>query len=114
VDSPILTIDVAHPPRRPDGVEEELLNAWSEVRNSSTLRIVKIIHGYGSKGKGGSTRDVVRNWVFSHKERLRETIDGENYSMHDRTTAAMRMEVGLYNDSDLGAANAGITLVWVK
>ncbi|MBM2839726.1 MAG: hypothetical protein HW412_254 [Bacteroidetes bacterium] len=112
--STILTIDVAHPPRHPDSVEEELLHAWSQVRNSPDLRVLKIIHGYGSSGKGGSTKEAVRNWTFRNRHKFKTVVDGEDYDLYDATTAVMRTEVGPYNDSDLGAANAGITIVWVK
>lgn len=112
--SPILTIDVAHPPRHPDVVEKELLDAWSNVRNSSSLRILKIIHGHGSTGKGGSTRDVVRNWTFRNRKRFRTTIEGEAYTLFDADVQKMRAEVGQYNDTDLGHMNPGITVVWVR
>lgn len=112
--SPILTIDVAHPPRHPDDVQEELLRAWSEVRNSPALRILKIIHGYGSSGKGSATKDVVRNWVFRNSSKFRQTIDGEDYSLYNAPTREMRKEVGAYTDTDLGSGNAGLIIVWVK
>jgi hypothetical protein len=112
--NPILTIDVAHPPRHPDAVEEELLHAWSQVRNSPSLRILKIIHGYGSTGKGGATKDVVRNWLFRNKKKFKQTIDGEDYSLYSASTQEMRKLVGASMDTDLGSGNAGITIVWVK
>lgn len=111
---PILTIDVAHPPRRPDDVEAELLRAWSQIRNSASLRVLKIVHGYGSSGRGGSTKEVVRNWVFRNRTKFRLAIDGENYSLYDSGTQGMRTDVGAYADADLGSGNAGITIVWVK
>ncbi len=107
-------IDVAHPPRHPDNVEEELVQAWSHVRNSSTLRVLKIVHGYGSHGQGGSTKELVRNWVFQNRLKFRNTIDGENYTLHNAATAELRKELGAYEDSDLNAANPGIVVVWVK
>ena len=112
--SPILTIDVAHPPRHPDDVEEDLLRAWSQVRNSPSLRILKIIHGYGSGGKGGATKDVVRNWIFRNANKFKHTIDGENYNLYNASTQEMRKQVGDYADTDLSSGNAGITIVWVK
>jgi len=112
--TPILTIDVAHPPRHPDDVEEELLLALSQVRNSSSLRILKIIHGYGSAGKGSTTKELVRNWVFRNKNRFKQTIDGENYSLYNAPTQEMRKQVGACTDTDLGSGNAGVTIVWVK
>ena len=112
--SPIYSIDVAHPPRHPDVVESELASAWSTVRNSATLRIIKIVHGHGSTGKGGSTKEIVRNWLFRSRTKLRAVIDGENYGMFDADVQEMRNEVGQFDDRDLNACNPGITIVWVK
>ena len=112
--SPILLLDVAHPPRPPGEVEDEILDAWSQVRNSPFLRILKIIHGYGKSGKGGGTKEVVRNWLFQNRARFNRVIDGENYSLYDVSTQELRKQVGEYADSDVGATNPGITVVWVK
>ncbi len=110
----LLTIDVAHPPRRPAEVEETLLDAWETVRNSPTLRLVKVIHGYGSGGKGGSTREVVRNWAFSNRARFRAVVYGEEYDIHDPGTMKIRREIGQYPDKDLTMRNPGVTIIWVK
>jgi hypothetical protein len=112
--NPVYTVDIAHPPRHPDRVEEELLEAWSHVRNSSTLRVLKIVHGYGSHGKGSSTKLLARNWVFTNRLKFRGTIDGEHYTLHDATTAGLRKELGSFDDPDMNAGNPGIVIVWVK
>ena len=113
-ESPVFTIDAAHPPRHPDEVEDELLHAWGRVRNSSSLRILKIIHGYGSGGKGGSTREVVRNWAFRNRGKFKQVIDGEEYRLYNAATQELRQQVGTFADADLDAGNSGITIVWVK
>lgn len=112
--SPVLTVDLAHPPRRPSLVEEELLDAWQKVRNSSDLFILKIIHGHGSSGKGGSTKELVRDWVFRLRHRFLAVIPGEEYDLAHDETARLRKEFGTFPDADLGNSNAGITIVWVK
>jgi hypothetical protein len=114
MNGPLLTIDIAHPPRHPDIVERELLDAWSKVRNSSSLRILKIIHGHGSSGKGGSSKDLVRNWAFRNRTKFLAVINGEDYGVYERATQEMRRDAGQYADGDLGKANAGVTVVWVK
>ncbi len=112
--SPLLVIDVAHPPRHPDLVEQELLDAWQKIRNSPGLCVLKIIHGHGSKGKGGSTKDTVRNWAFRQRGKFVAVIPGEEYSLFDDDTARMRKEVGPFVDPDLDAPNPGITVIWIK
>jgi hypothetical protein len=112
--SPLLTIDVAHPPRHPDMVEEELNDALRQVRLSTFFRILKVIHGYGSSGKGGSTKTLVRNWAFLQRRSVRAIIEGERYSLFDPQTQALRQVVGEYDDPDLHSPNAGISLIWVK
>lgn len=110
----LLIIDVAHPPRHPDAVEEELQNALQKARNSSSIRVVKVIHGYGSSGRGGTTHETVRNWGYANRRRIREIIPGESYGLTDASTIALRHEVGDFPDSDIGARNRGITILWVR
>ena len=114
MESHLVTIDVAHPPRPADAVEAALVEAWSQVRNSDTLRILKIIHGHGSSGRGGSTREVVRSWLFRRREKFKGVIQGEQYGLFDASTREMWSAVGNYHDTDLDRGNAGITVVWVR
>jgi len=108
------TIDVAHPRRPPKQVEQELDDTLSKVRNHSTWRVIKVIHGYGSSGKGGATKETVRNWAYQRRRHLRAVIDGENYAIFDDDTQEMRAECGPIADPDLGAGNPGVTILWVK
>ncbi len=112
--SPLHTIDVAHPPRHPDAAEHDLLDALDHVRRSDSSRVLKIIHGYGSSGRGGSTKEIVKNALFRQRSRCLAIIEGERYGLLDPDTAALRAEVGRFPDEDLDAANPGITVVWVK
>ena len=95
-------------------VEQELLDAWIDVRNSPTLRALKVIHGYGSGGKGSRTKDVVRNWIFRNRSKFMAVIEGEEYSLYDQKTQELRKALGNFPDADLDAANAGVTVVWIK
>ena len=109
-----LTLDVGHPPRPPKQVENELDAALIKVRSSSTLRAIKVIHGYGSHGQGGHTKVTVRNWAFQFRRRFRAIINGEAYDIFDADTQELRDECGQLADNDLGIGNPGITLIWVK
>lgn len=108
------TIDVAHPRRQPKQVEDALDDILGKVRNHSAWRAVKVIHGYGSSGKGGATKETVRNWAYQRRRHLRATIAGEDYDLFGDDTQEMRSECGQIDDPDLGAGNPGVTILWVK
>jgi len=110
---PVYTIDVAHPARPAESVEQDVEAAWHHVRRSKTLRLLKVIHGYGSSGKGGSTRTVVRNWAFAHRQHLRAIVEGERYSLFDSETQLIRRTCGEYPDADLGTDNPGFLILWI-
>jgi hypothetical protein len=110
----IRTIDVAHPPKSPDQVEEVLMEEWSRVRNSGQERILKIIHGYGSTGRGGSTRETVRNWLFSRRARFMLILSGEDCSPLHPSTEQLVKEISPESDPDLLTPNAGVTFVWIR
>jgi hypothetical protein len=78
------------------------------------IRILKIIHGYGSSGVGGILRPVVRNFLRQAKERGEITlfVNGESFSSFDsRSKELLGHAAQLLLDKDLGRANRGITLV---
>ena len=110
----VRVLDVAHPPLPPARVEELLLQAWNEARNAPGIRVIKVIHGYGSTGKGGGTQLLVRNWGSQMRTKVRGVICGEDYSMYAQLSQAMRREVGSFDDSELDAGNRGITYLWIK
>lgn len=111
--TPLFTIDVAHPPRSSSAVEQELHDAWQHVRHTPGLRLLKVIHGYGSTGGPGSTRETTRNWAYNHRRHFRAIIDGEEYSLFDASTRELRSAVGPYDDPDLDSANRGILVIWI-
>jgi hypothetical protein len=114
MNSPFLIIDVAHPPRHPDIVEEQLLDAWSRARNTPSVRVLKIVHGHGSSGKGGSTKTIVRNWAYEQRSRFRAVIPGEEYTPFNPLTQALRQETGMSQDPDLHHGNPGMTVIWIR
>lgn len=95
-------------------MEQELADAWAYVRQTSTVRVLKIVHGYGSSGRGGTTRTLVRNWAFEHRAHWRAVIEGERYTHLDADTMALRQSVGQYPDPDLQNGNPGILILWIR
>ncbi len=75
---------------------------------------IKIIHGYGSTGKGGKIRTEVRRYLQEQKDKryIRDFISGENFSIFDESTRnAFTLCDDLRRDADLEHHNNGITIV---
>ena len=70
---------------------------------------VKIIHGYGSSGKGGKIRTAVRKKA---DELGKTVIRGEDFSIfNEETRQAFKICSELRNDDDLDRHNNGITII---
>lgn len=80
-------------------------------------RILKVIHGYGSSGKGGALRVGLRKSFALRKKEglLRDCIAGEDFSIFNRATLVLLEEVPeLRGDPDLNATNEGVSVLWIK
>jgi len=80
-------------------------------RGYSTL---KLIHGYGSSGKGGVLRVEIRNYLLRIHSRndIQAFIPGEDFSIFDNDTRiAFGIEPELRKDRDLDMHNNGVTFV---
>lgn len=81
---------------------------------SSGASALKVIHGYGSSGTGGRIRTESRRYLAGLKRtgRIRDFIEGENFSIFSEQTRAAFDRCGcLRRDSDLERHNNGITIV---
>jgi hypothetical protein len=110
----IYTIDIAHPPLTSEHAEKMLDEKASEVFSAQNLRVLKVIHGYGTGIRPAILKQVVYNWAHRNRKRLRAIIPGEMYNILDVKTQEMRSQCGQVKDEDLGAVNPGITLIWMK
>lgn len=75
---------------------------------------LKIIHGYGSSGKGGKIRTETRSYLQRQKTKgaIKDFITGENFSIFNESTRnAFAVCDDLRRDSDLEHSNNGITIV---
>lgn len=76
--------------------------------------VLKIIHGYGSKGKGGDIRFAVQRRLQELVEvgQIHGCIFGENWSKSDDATwRLLQAQSDLKDDIDLGRKNRGISIV---
>lgn len=76
--------------------------------------VLKIIHGYGSSGKGGRIREESRRYLGRLKEsgEVRQVIPGEEFSIFSpETRAAFDCCGELRKDRDLERHNNGVTFI---
>ena len=76
--------------------------------------VVKLIHGYGSTGRGGRIRDGVRDELAAMKRRglIRAYIPGEDFGPLDAASRRLAERHGFVTrDPDYGRMNHGVTIV---
>lgn len=84
------------------------------VARKENRPLLKIVHGYGSKGVGGEIRIAVQKRLHELAEagQIRGCIFGEDWSKTcDETWQLLQSQPGLKGDPDLGRHNIGITIV---
>jgi hypothetical protein len=75
---------------------------------------IKLIHGYGSTGKGGDIRLAVQKILAQQAAagEIRAFIAGEDWRISNESTWGLLQSCPeLKKDSDLGRANRGISIV---
>lgn len=78
------------------------------------FRVVTLIHGYGSSGRGGLIRDAVRRRLafLKDKGQINDVLAGEQFSRTgSHARHLLRRFPFLTSHGDLGRTNRGITLV---
>lgn len=93
------------------------LNNRIYAERATGARCVKIIHGYGSTGKGGTIRKVCRQKLLEYRRRgvIKYICTGEDlgpFSEEGRRFAEKCPEIR--KDIDWGRENNGITIVLFK
>jgi hypothetical protein len=81
------------------------------------VRVLKVIHGYGSSGKGGALCVGLRRSFGLRKKEgvIRDFVAGEDFTIFNDTVLNLLEAVSeLRSDPDLGATNEGVTILWLK
>lgn len=97
-------------------VADALRRLTFEVHHSQDLgcTVLKIIHGYGSSGKGGKIRLAARERLefLQRKGAIRGFIPGEKFSIFEEATRkAFLVCPELRKDRDLERSNNGVTFI---
>ncbi len=99
-----------------DEARRRVIEEMKRARQGGT-RVLKVIHGYGSSGKGGVLCIGLRkSFRLRRKEGvIREFIAGEDFSIFNNQVLALLDAVPeMRGDPDLNAANEGVTILWLK
>lgn len=92
-----------------DRMEVILANA-----RAGGTKVVILIHGYGSAGKGGSTKEVVRARLATllRSRRVRTVVFGEDFGpTNDDAIRIASVQTTLLAPHLFGAGNQGVTIV---
>jgi hypothetical protein len=97
-------------------VEQARARLQTELRSArqSGIKVLKLVHGYGSSGVGGDLRISLQSTLrqMAQKHEIGDCIYGENWRTSDeRSWELLKRMPELKNDSDLGKGNKGMTLV---
>jgi hypothetical protein len=90
-------------------LKSELVRARAQ-----NIKVVKLIHGYGSSGVGGILKTVVRRELERMKKRgtIKLYVPGESFEIFNADTIKiLDSSKSIRNDRDLGRFNNGITMV---
>lgn len=99
-------------------VDEALRRLAAELDAARHMKrpVVKLIHGYGSSGKGGKIRTASHKYLQKQMEegRIKSCIPGERFSIFDEETRrGFALCPLLREDRDLDRENRGVTFVFL-
>lgn len=97
-------------------VEEARARLQNElaIARKNGIRVLKLVHGYGSSGVGGDLRIALQSTLrqMAQRHEIEDCIYGENWrTSDDRAWELLKRMPNLKSDSDLGKGNKGITVV---
>jgi Smr domain len=109
-----INLEAGFPTR--DEARAKLESALAKAKKDG-LAAVKVIHGYGSSGQGGTLRFAIRGYLRQMKDRgdIALFVNGESFSQFEPRSREMLTKVPeLVLDPDLGRGNKGVTLVLIR
>lgn len=109
--SEVVNVEFGHPTA---AEARQRLSTEIDVGRRKGVKVLKVIHGYGSSGRGGALRKSLRTMLRGQAEQgaLGAVVPGEEWSIFDEPSRALLdRHPELRGDRDLEQGNAGITLV---
>lgn len=89
------------------------MNQFINQSQHAGVRVIKIIHGYGSSGVGGRLRNGLRQELMKRKQngKIKDLIPGERFGVNEDTILYLHQYTQLKVDPDFSMNNPGITVI---
>jgi len=78
------------------------------------IKVIKVIHGYGSTGVGGKLKNAIQRLLASKKRAgvIKSFVNGEEWNIFNQSARDILDSCNeMRQDSDLGNHNPGITVI---
>lgn len=90
-----------------------------EIRRAKRegVKVLRVIHGYGSSGTGGALCHGLRKSFGLRKKEgvIKDFVAGEAFSIfNDGVLALLEAVPELRGDPDLNTTNEGVSILWLK
>ena len=75
---------------------------------------IKVLHGYGSHGKGGAILSALREKlrILKKSGKIKNYFAGDKWNIFDKDALdALNRDKSIFGDEDLNKANPGITII---
>ena len=99
-------------------VELALANIEIEIEmcKSEGVRMLKVIHGYGSSGVGGEIKHALNNWLKIKKRQglFLDYVKGEELATSKKQKKFKEICPELMGDFELYFSNPGVTLIFIS
>jgi len=100
-------------------LDEARRSVIAEIKRAKRegVKVLKVIHGYGSSGTGGKLCIGLRKSFGLRKKEgiIKDFIAGEDFSIfNEKVLNLLEAVPELRGDPDLGAINQGVTILWLK
>ena len=109
----LLTLNIKQDMPTVDEARRRLILELDRAKKQG-YKAIKLIHGYGSTGKGGALKDALRKSLSLRRKEgvIRSFVAGERWdSVEDGARVILDACPELGRDSDLGQGNEGVTIV---
>ena len=94
-----------------------ILEIEIESAKKEGIIAIKVLHGYGSHGKGGIIRKSLLPLLASWKKSkfIIDYFSGDKWNIFDEDTKRiLNKDKTIYNDCDISSSNPGITIIEIN